>query len=180
MPIMKDLSSLKRIVFASSYLVYDPSQYLSEKFMFTSKKADVRTETESLKLQLYYLSRSIDFYYSEKNYQQVISTYSKGAYPMSETIRPKMLLMVGNSFRQLQRHRDAVSVYIMLREHYPASKEASESEYRKLLSLFNLRSKSIPKYVDNFVEWQTPRDSNHKNIDMALLLKAEHYFNKKQ
>ncbi|MEE3175852.1 MAG: tetratricopeptide repeat protein [Verrucomicrobiota bacterium] len=122
----------------------------------------------------------IKTYYSEKNYEQVISTYSKGAYPMSETIRPKMLLMVGNSFRQLQRHRDAVSVYIMLREHYPASKEASESEYRKLLSLFNLRSRSIPKYVDNFVEWQTPRDSNHKNIDMALLLKAEHYFNKKQ
>ena len=122
----------------------------------------------------------IKTYYSEKKYERVISTYSKGAYPMSETIRPKMLLMVGNSFRQLQRHRDAVSVYIMLREHYPASKEASESEYRKLLSLFNLRSRSIPKYVDNFVEWQTPRDSNHKNIDMALLLKAEHYFNKKQ
>ena len=122
----------------------------------------------------------IKTYYSEKNYEQVISTYSKGAYPMSETIRPKMLLIVGNSFRQLQRHRDAVSVYIMLREHHPASKEASESEYRKLLSLFNLRSKSIPKYVDNFVEWQTPRDSNHKNIDMALLLKAEHHFNKKQ
>jgi|TARA_B100001964_G_scaffold242787_1_gene318650 carbamoyl-phosphate synthase large subunit len=33
MSIMKDLSSIKRIVFASSYLVYDPSQYLSEKLM---------------------------------------------------------------------------------------------------------------------------------------------------
>ncbi|MEE2808895.1 MAG: tetratricopeptide repeat protein [Verrucomicrobiota bacterium] len=122
----------------------------------------------------------IKTYYSEKNYELAVSTYTKGAYPMSETIRPKMLLMVGNSFRQLQRHRDAVGVYIMLREHYPASKEASESEYRKLLSLFSLRSRNIPKYVDNFVEWQKPRDSNHKNIDMALLLKAEHYFNKKQ
>ena len=122
----------------------------------------------------------IKTYYSEKNYELVVSTYTKGAYPMSETIRPKMLLMVGNSFRQLQRHRDAVGVYIMLREHYPASKEASESEYRKLLSLFSLRSRNIPKYVDNFVEWQKPRDSDHKNIDMALLLKAEHYFNKKQ
>ena len=63
-----------------------------------------------------------------------------------------------------------------MREHYPSSKEASESEYRKLLSLFNLGNRSLPRYVDNFVDWQRPRDPDHKNIDMALLLKAEHLF----
>ena len=118
----------------------------------------------------------IKIHYQEKNYQDVIDTYSSGAFSMSDEIRPKMLLMVGNAFRQMDRHRDAISVYILLREHYPSSKEASESEYRKLLSLFNLGNRSLPRYVDNFVDWQRPRDPDHKNIDMALLLKAEHLF----
>ena len=118
----------------------------------------------------------IKIYYQEKNFQKVIDTYSKGAFSMSDEIRPKMLLMVGNSFRQMDRHKDAISVYILLREHYPSSKEASESEYRKLLSLFNLGNKSLPRYVDRFLEWQRPRNPNHKNIDMAILIKAEHFF----
>jgi len=118
----------------------------------------------------------IKIYYQEKNYQKVIDSYTTGAYSMSDEVRPKMLLMVGNAYRQLDRHKDAISVYILLREHYPSSKEASESEYRKLLSLFNLGNSSLPRYVDYFVDWQRPRDSNHKNIDMALLLKAEHLF----
>ena len=118
----------------------------------------------------------IKIYYQEKNFQKVIDTYSEGAFSMSDEIRPKMLLMVGNSFRQMDRHKDAISVYILLREHYPSSKEASESEYRKLLSLFNLGNKSLPRYVDRFLEWQRPRNPNHKNIDMAILIKAEHFF----
>lgn len=118
----------------------------------------------------------IKIYYQKKDFQKVIDTYSKGAFSMSDEIRPKMLLMVGNSFRQMDRHQDAISVYILLREHYPSSKEASESEYRKLLSLFNLGNRSLPRYVDRFLEWQRPRDPDHKNIDMAILIKAEHFF----
>ena len=57
----------------------------------------------------------IKIYYQKKDFQKVIDTYSKGAFSMSDEIRPKMLLMVGNSFRQMDRHQDAISVYIILR-----------------------------------------------------------------
>ena len=45
MTIMKDISSLKRVVFASSYLIYDPSLYLSKKF--TNKDSSLQ-ESDSL------------------------------------------------------------------------------------------------------------------------------------
>ncbi len=80
----------------------------------------------------------IKTYYAEQNHGKVAEIYAKGAFVMSEDIRPKMLLMAGNSHRHLKRYRDAIGIYTILREHYPLTEEASEAEYRKLLCFFSL------------------------------------------
>lgn len=115
-------------------------------------------------------------YYGEKDYANVTAIYRKGAFAMPEEIRPKMLLMVGNAYRHQERYREAIDVYLILREHYPTSEEAVDAEYRKLLCFYHLRSGNLPEFVDAFVEWQTLRDPTHKHIDMAQLLKAEYLF----
>ena len=48
------------------------NQYISEKFMFDSKKSHERTEQQSLTLQSVYLSRSIDFYYSDEKIDELL------------------------------------------------------------------------------------------------------------
>jgi TolA-binding protein len=119
----------------------------------------------------------IKTYYAEKNHGKVAEIYSKGAFVMSEDIRPKMLLMAGNSHRHLKRYRDAIGIYTILREHYPLTEEASEAEYRKLLCFFSLGTNKLPELIDNFILWQQERDGSSGNIDLAYVLKAEHLFN---
>ncbi len=118
----------------------------------------------------------IKTYYSEGDYAKVTAVYRKGAFEMPGDLRPKMLLMVGNAYRLQKQYSDAIATYLLLREHYPASREASEAEYRKLLCFYNMRNNNLPEYVDDFILWQNARNRANKHIDMALLLKAEYLF----
>ncbi|MFP6875051.1 MAG: tetratricopeptide repeat protein [Verrucomicrobiales bacterium] len=119
----------------------------------------------------------IKTYYAEKNHGKVAEIYARGAFVMSEDIRPKMLLMAGNSHRHLKRYRDAIGIYTILHEHYPLTEEASEAEYRKLLCFFNMGNNKLPELIDNFILWQQERDASSSNIDLAYVLQAEHLFN---
>jgi len=118
----------------------------------------------------------IKIYYTEKNHTRVAEIYSKGAFVMSEEIRPKMLLMAGNSHRHLKRYHDAIGIYNLLSEHYQPTKEAGEAEYRKLLCFFSIGSRKLPELIDNFILWQQERDISSSHIDLAFVLKAEHQF----
>ena len=118
----------------------------------------------------------INIYYAEKNHAKVAEIYSKGAFVMSEEIRPKMLLMAGNSYRHLKRYHDAIGIYNLLSEHYQLTEEASDAEYRKLLCFSSIGTRKLPELIDTFVLWQHQRDATSSNIDLANVLKAEYQF----
>ncbi|MCP4847212.1 MAG: tetratricopeptide repeat protein [Verrucomicrobiaceae bacterium] len=118
----------------------------------------------------------INIYYAEKNHAKVAEIYNKGAYVMSEDIRPKMLLMAGNAHRHLKRYNDAVRIYNLLSEHYQQTEEAGEAEYRKLLCFFSSGTRNLPELIDHFILWQQQRDATNSHIDLAYVLKAEYQF----
>ncbi len=118
----------------------------------------------------------ISRYYVAGKYNEATEIYRKGAFAMADELRSSMLLMVGNAYRKIDRFREAVDVYFLLREHYPATREAAEAEYYKLICFYKMRNPNLPEFVDDYIDWQSRRNASDKHIDMARLLKAEQLF----
>lgn len=118
----------------------------------------------------------IEAYYAEGDYKNVITTFTKGIYPMSDELRPKMLLMVGNAYRHEEKFASAIDIYLNVERYFGETNEAVEAAYRKLLCFFSLKNPNLPEFVDEYANMMQQRDPGNEYIDMAILLKGETYF----
>ncbi len=118
----------------------------------------------------------IESAYQAGDHQAVIGAYQQGIVSMPHELRPKLLLMAGNSYRHEGRFATAIDVYLNVERYYPNSIEAGEAGYRKLLCFYSLQNPNLPDFVDRFVATESERNPASEQIDMALLLKAESLF----
>ncbi|MEM8953457.1 MAG: tetratricopeptide repeat protein [Verrucomicrobiota bacterium] len=115
--------------------------------------------------------------YNAGKYDEVIETYKTGAFDLDDAARAKLLLMVGNSYRNLEKYTDAVQVYNVVEKYYGHTAEGQEAGYRRLLCFHDFGDPNLADYVDFYVSQQQANAPNLPYIDNAQILKAEYLFN---
>jgi TolA-binding protein len=107
--------------------------------------------------------------YDSDKFSQILDSYAKNLNALGDETKPGVLLIVANSYRQMGKHQKALEVYNQLIRQFPATPEATDARYQRLLSLDQLRDPSLAKEVDAYVAAGPPRDRE----DKAKLLKAQ-------
>ncbi len=107
--------------------------------------------------------------YDGDKFSQVLDGYAKGAPGITDEIRPTVLLLVANSYRQLGRQNKALETYNQILRQYPTATEAIDARYQRLVTLDALKDPSLVNEVDAFLTTNPPRD----RADKAKLLKAQ-------
>ncbi|MBP7951761.1 MAG: tetratricopeptide repeat protein [Verrucomicrobiales bacterium] len=100
-------------------------------------------------------------------------------YLQAET-QPDVLLLIGNAYRVQENYARAIDWYGLLDSTFPESKQNAEGTYRKLVCLYKLKDPRTDAAAAAYIEKQKQRDPASEYIDMALLMKAEDNFAKKQ
>lgn len=117
--------------------------------------------------------------YVSGDFEKVVETYAANPTALPpEDLRPKQLLIVGMSYKQLQRYRQAIEMFLMLEKNHPASPEAFEGAYQKLLCFFQMNDKDIVSFALSFEERYAAGHKGHEYIMMSRLIRADAYFGK--
>lgn len=115
--------------------------------------------------------------YTAGDYKKVVETYSANATVLPpDDLRAKQLLIIGMAYKQLQRYRQAVEIFLMLEKNHPDSSEAFEGGYQKLLCFFQMNDKDIVTFALRFEERYAPDHKGHEYIMMSRLIRADAYF----
>jgi hypothetical protein len=107
--------------------------------------------------------------YDGDKFAQVLDTYAKNLNALGEETKPSVLLIVANSYRQLGKQPKALDFYNQLIRQYPATQEAADGRYQRLVSLDQLKDPSLVREVDTYLAMSPPRE----RADKATLLKAQ-------
>jgi len=115
--------------------------------------------------------------YTAGDYKKVVETYSANATTLPpEDLRAKQMLIIGMAYKQLQRYRQGVEIFLMLEKNHPDSYEAFEAGYQKLLCFFQMNDKDIVTFALRFEERYSPVHKGHEYIMMSRLIRADAYF----
>lgn len=119
--------------------------------------------------------------FAKGDYEGVINNYNQNAtvLPEGET-RPKMLLMVGNSYRMKKSYARAVEVYLMIEQSNPGTDQAFEAGYWKLYCFYLLDDKDLAEFATAFIAKNAESRSEHEFINLARLIRADFHFNKQR
>ncbi len=115
-------------------------------------------------------------HFASKDYGKVISVYETGAYDGPADQRPKLLLIVGHSYRLTDDLDSALDLYGLVESNFRESKEGTEAGYSKLQILHIKKDGGTPVFAQDFVDKQREIDPDVAFIDQALLMKAEWHF----
>jgi TolA-binding protein len=110
--------------------------------------------------------------YQSGQYDKVLAEYKRAEKEIPEEVRPEMMLIVGNSHRQLGHTKEADEVYRQIIDKYPAKEEAKDAQYQRLINFYNTNSPTLLTEIDNYVA----SNPTPERADQAKLLKAEHYY----
>ena len=110
--------------------------------------------------------------YQAAQYDKVLAEYKRGQEQLPEEVRAEMMLIVGNSHRQLGHAKDADDIYRQIIAKYPSREEAKDAQYQRLINFYN---SSSPNFLDQ-VEDYLNSSPTPERADQAKLLKAEHYY----
>ncbi|MFL6590115.1 MAG: tetratricopeptide repeat protein [Chthoniobacterales bacterium] len=110
--------------------------------------------------------------YQSAQYDKVIAEYKRNEKDIPEEVRAEMLLIVGNSQRQLQHSKEADDVYRLIIEKYPAKEEAKDAQYQRLINFYNTSAPTLLNEIDEYLA----TDPAPERADQAKLLKAEHFY----
>ncbi len=94
---------------------------------------------------------------------------------LPSSLRPKLLLTMGNAQRKQEQYVQAIETYGTAEEYYATSDEAVEAGYLKLICFYKVGDQDLPEFVANYVLNMTKR-GKRTFIDRALLLAAEQHF----
>jgi len=107
-------------------------------------------------------------------YKQVIETYNQPGAQFSADVRPELLLLVANSFRQLGNTAEAMKLYDQVIKEFANSVYAKEAQYERLKMLYSADDPQLLPAIDAYL---TANPEAEKR-DQILLMKAEVFFKK--
>ena len=107
--------------------------------------------------------------YQAGQYAQLLADYKKAQTELPDDARAEVLLLVGNSHRQLGHASEAEAIYQEIIATFPDREEAKEARYQRLINLYNSDPSALPPEVDDFLA----TNPTAERADQANLLKAE-------
>ena len=110
--------------------------------------------------------------YQSGAYDKVIAEYKRGEKEIPEEVRAEMMLIVGNSHRQLGHTKEADEIYRQLIDKYPSKEEAKDAQYQRLINFYNTNAPTLLDEIDAYVS----SNPAPERADQAKLLKAEHFY----
>ncbi|MFN2624218.1 MAG: tetratricopeptide repeat protein, partial [Chthoniobacterales bacterium] len=110
--------------------------------------------------------------YQSGAYDKVIAEYKRGEKEIPEEVRAEMMLIVGNSHRQLGHTKEADEIYRQLIDKYPSKEEAKDAQYQRLINFYNTNAPTLLDEIDAYVA----SNPAPERADQAKLLKAEHFY----
>jgi TolA-binding protein len=110
--------------------------------------------------------------YQSGQYDKVIAEYKRAEKEIPEEVRAEILLIVGNSHRQLGHTKDADEVYRQIIDKYPSKEEAKDAQYQRLINLYNTNAPTLLTEIDDYIN----SNPTPERADQAKLLKAEHFY----
>ncbi len=75
--------------------------------------------------------------YQAGQYAQALADYQRSKDQVPEEVRPEMMLLAGNSQRQLGHFKEAQTIYQQIIQKYPGRDEAKDARYQRLIGLYN-------------------------------------------
>ncbi|PYJ08561.1 MAG: hypothetical protein DMF06_12475, partial [Verrucomicrobia bacterium] len=110
--------------------------------------------------------------YQAGQYDKVLAEYKRGEKEIPEEVRAEMMLIVGNSQRQLAHVKEADDIYRQIIAKYPDREEAKDAQYQRLINFYNSNAPTLLAEIEEYLRaGPTP-----ERADQAKLLKAEHFY----
>ncbi|MBK8094559.1 MAG: tetratricopeptide repeat protein [Verrucomicrobiaceae bacterium] len=117
--------------------------------------------------------------YAKGDYTSVINYYNQNADTLPPgTTRPKMLLLVGHSYRSGKSYARAIEVYLIIEQYHKETEEAFEAGYWKLYCFYLLNDKDLAEFAGDFITRYTPTKGDHEYLSLARLIRADYFYNK--
>ena len=110
--------------------------------------------------------------YQSGEYDKVLAEYKRGQAQIPEEVRAEMMLIVGNSQRQLGHTKEADDVYRQIIAKYPDREEAKDAQYQRLINFYNSNAPALLAEVEEYLK----SNPTPERADQAKLLKAEHFY----
>ncbi len=110
--------------------------------------------------------------YQSGQYAKVLAEYKRGQKEIPEEVRAEMMLIVGNSHRQLGQTKEADEMYQQIIAKYPSKEEAKDAQYQRLINFYNTNSPNLLAEIDAYINSNPAAE----RADQAKLLKAEHFY----
>jgi TolA-binding protein len=113
--------------------------------------------------------------YQAGQYAKAVADYQKSKDQVPEEVRPEMMLLAGNSQRQLGNAKEAQAIYWQIIQKYPDREEAKDARYQRLIGLYNSNDPALRTEIDEFIK----DNPEGERTDQAKLLKAEALYKEK-
>ena len=113
--------------------------------------------------------------YQSGHFDQAVAEYEKSKTQVPEETRPEMMLLAGNSQRQLGHYKEAQAIYREIIQRYPTREEAKDAQYQQLISLYNANDPRLRAEIDEFIK----ANPAGERAEQAKLLKAEALYKEK-
>jgi TolA-binding protein len=110
--------------------------------------------------------------YQSGQYDKVLAEYKRGQNEIPEEVKPEMMIIVGNSHRQLGHAKDADEIYRQIIAKYPDKEEAKDAQYQRLINFYNANAASLLTEIDDYLN----SNPAPERADQAKLLKAEYFY----
>jgi TolA-binding protein len=110
--------------------------------------------------------------YQSGQYDKVLAEYKRGEKELPDEVRAEMMLIVGNSHRQLGHTKEADEIYRQIIDKYPSKDEAKDAQYQRLINFYNTNAPTLIAEIDAYLATNPAPERG----DQAKLLKAEHFY----
>jgi TolA-binding protein len=110
--------------------------------------------------------------YQSGQYDKVLAEFRRGQDQIPEETRPEMMMIVGNSHRQLGHTKEADDIYRQIIAKYPDREEAKDAQYQRLINFYNTNASSLLTEIDDYLK----SNPAPERADQAKLLKAEYFY----
>jgi TolA-binding protein len=110
--------------------------------------------------------------YQSGQYDKVLAEFKRGQDQVPEETRPEMMMIVGNSHRQLGHTKEADDIYRQIIAKYPDREEAKDAQYQRLINFYNTNASSLLTEIDDYLK----SNPAPERADQAKLLKAEYFY----
>ncbi|MBL9130712.1 MAG: tetratricopeptide repeat protein, partial [Verrucomicrobiaceae bacterium] len=101
--------------------------------------------------------------YAKGDYDSVIDFYNRNSEVLPPgNVRPRMLLLVGHSYRQRKSYARAVETYLIIEQYHKDADEAFEAGYWKLYCFYLLNDKDLGEFANGFITRYTQTKGDHE------------------